>query len=64
MEREEGAAPAKVYSSLDQPLCPLCGVDLGMEAVPQLPCTVLTRLGRHFAADCARTRTYLGDPAA
>ena len=48
---------------MDQPLCPLCGVDLGMAAVPQLPCTVLTRLGRHFAADCARTRTYLSDAA-
>ena len=58
---ETRTGAAKVITSADEPLCPLCGEDLGFPAVPELPCTTLSRLGRHFADGCSKTRTFSAD---
>lgn len=44
-----------VYADPDNPLCPLCGVDLGIPPRPQMPCMTLDRLARHFSDDCPAT---------
>ena len=66
MDPKAGAAdpkPRTFHESVDQPLCPLCGMDLSILPIPQLPCTTLSRLARHFAEDCPKTRTFFdGDP--
>ena len=51
-----------LFESPDDPLCPLCGADLGLPAVPILACTTLSRLARHFADDCVKTRQSVGPP--
>lgn len=56
MGRTKGERDPKIHESMEQPVCPLCGADLGIPAVPILPCTTLTRLARHFADDCPKTR--------
>ena len=46
----------KIHESMLDPICPLCGADLGLPPVPILPCTTLTRLARHFVEECVKTR--------
>lgn len=48
--------PAHAFHwSPEDPLCPLCGRDLGLPPSPTQPCETLAALTRHFGADCPAT---------
>ncbi len=61
MDPKAGAAdPTRgtFHESLDHSICPLCGMDLSIHAVPQLPGATLSRSAHHFATECPNTRTF------
>jgi len=45
----------RFHWSPDDPLCPLCGQDLGLAPRPKLPCETLEALALHFQGDCPVT---------